>query len=80
MTNSLGRQLIHATLARFEAERQNALATMYLYLNASVGVGEHPNIVEELAIATKHLTDADEAIDTLNRYFSDKQPTAEADE
>ena len=60
---------MHATLARFEAERQEAIATIGLYLNASVGVGEHPNIISELVTATKRLADAEEALETLNRNF-----------
>ena len=47
MTNPLSSQLMRATLARFEAERQEALAIIELYLTASVGVGEHPKIIEE---------------------------------
>lgn len=69
MTTSLSNQLMHATLARFEAERQEAIATIGLYLNASVGVGEHPNIISELVTATKRLADAEEALETLNRNF-----------
>jgi|TARA_R110002110_G_scaffold87851_2_gene228682 hypothetical protein len=60
---------MHATLARFEAERQEALAIIGLYLNAAVGVGEHSHIVTELVTATKRLADAEEALGTLNRHF-----------
>ena len=40
-------QLLRATISRFEAERQEALAVIELYLNAAVGVGEHPNLVTD---------------------------------
>ena len=69
MTNPLSNQLMRATLARFEADRQEALAIMELYLNAPVGVGEHPNLVTELTTATRQLADAEEALETLNRNF-----------
>ena len=69
MINPLSNQLMRATLARFEAQRQEALATINLYLNASVGVGEHPNIITELSNATQLLADAEEALETLNRNF-----------
>jgi len=75
MTNPLSNQLMHATLARFEADRQEAIATIGLYLNASVGVGEHPDIITELVKATKSLADAEEALETLNRNFMN--PTEE---
>jgi len=75
MNNPISNQLMRATLARFEAERQDALATIHLYLNAAVGVGEHPNIVAEIATAATRLADAEEALETLNRNFL--QPTEE---
>tara|TARA_Y100000310_G_C20408443_1_gene680781 strand:- start:155 stop:400 length:246 start_codon:yes stop_codon:yes gene_type:complete len=70
MTNNpLSSQLIRATLARFEAERQDALATIELYLNAPVGVGDHPNIIAEIASATTRLAGAEEALEAFNRNF-----------
>jgi hypothetical protein len=61
--------LMRATLARFEAERQQALATIELYLNAPVGIGDHPDIIGELATATSQLAGAEEALESLNRNF-----------
>jgi hypothetical protein len=74
MTNTLSNQLMRATLARFEASRQEALATIQLYLTAPAGVGEHPKIVEEIATATRQLAEAEEALDTLNRNFLGESP------
>ena len=74
MTNTLSNQLMRATLARFEADRQEALATIQLYLTAPAGVGEHPKIVEEIASATRQLAEAEEALDTLNRNFLGESP------
>ena len=74
MMNTLSNQLMRATLARFEADRQEALATIQLYLTAPAGVGEHPKIVEEIASATRQLAEAEEALDTLNRNFLEESP------
>jgi len=68
-TNPLSSQLIRATLARFEAQRQEALAVLQLYLGASVGVGDHPDIVTELCNATRSLAEAEEALGALERHF-----------
>tara|TARA_R100000008_G_scaffold1988_2_gene1653 strand:- start:1535 stop:1789 length:255 start_codon:yes stop_codon:yes gene_type:complete len=65
----IGNQLIHALIAKFEADRQEALAIMQLYLNAAVGVGDHPTIVTDLAAATAKLTEAEECLETLQRNF-----------
>ena len=80
MTISLSNQLMHATMARFEAERQEAIATIGLYLNASVGVGEHPDIVSELITATKRLADAEEGLATLNRNFMNSTEDNDSDD
>ena len=80
MTNPLSSQLMRATLAHFEAQRQEALAIIELYLTVPVGVGEHPKIIEEIATATRQLADAEEALDTLKRNFlSQTQETGEVD-
>ena len=62
-------QLMRATLANLEAQRQEALAVIELYLNASVGVGDHPNLVSEIVTATHQLAAAEEALETLQRNF-----------
>jgi len=69
MNNPVSSQLMRATLAVFESQRQTALATLELYFNASVGIGDHPNIVEELAAATTRLAHAEESIEALQRHF-----------
>jgi hypothetical protein len=66
---------MRAVLARLEADRQEAIAVIELYLNASVGVGDHPNIVTELIIATQKLASAEEGMETLQRNFIN--PSAE---
>tara|TARA_Y100000034_G_scaffold86442_1_gene103666 strand:+ start:229 stop:489 length:261 start_codon:yes stop_codon:yes gene_type:complete len=67
--NALGNQLMRATLARFESQRESALATIGLYLNAASGIGDHPDVVTELQHATVKLAEAEEALDTLQRNF-----------
>ncbi len=80
MRNPLSNQLMRATLARFEADRQEALATIELYLNAPVGVGEHPHLVRDLAEATCRLTTAEEALQSLNRNFLDTEVNSDDEE
>ena len=69
---------MRAVLARHEAHRQEALAIIELYLNASVGIGDHPNVVEEISNAAAKLATAEEVLETLNRNFL--TPAAAADE
>jgi len=82
MSNTLNEriteQLLRATLSRFETQRQEALAVLDLYLHNAVGIGDHANIVNELAAATSSLAEAEEAIGALQRNFLNT-PTAPED-
>tara|TARA_R110000744_G_scaffold127491_2_gene234280 strand:+ start:1184 stop:1426 length:243 start_codon:yes stop_codon:yes gene_type:complete len=67
--NMLAEQLVRATLARFEADRQESIAIIELYLNNPAGVAEHPSIVNEIATAITKLSNAEEAISAIERNF-----------
>tara|TARA_R100000995_G_scaffold24146_2_gene10401 strand:+ start:48 stop:287 length:240 start_codon:yes stop_codon:yes gene_type:complete len=69
MSNMMAEQLVRATLARFEADRQEAIAVIELYLNNPMGVAEHPSVVGEIAAAIGNLADAEEAIGAIERNF-----------
>ena len=40
--------LYDALKAQFEAKKQKALATLTIYLTNPVGIGEHPQHIEEM--------------------------------
>jgi hypothetical protein len=67
--NPISNQLMRAVLAQFEADRQEALAIVELYLNAPVGIGDHPSVVGELTTATQKLAAAEEGMEALKRNF-----------
>ena len=58
--------IITAVRARLEADKAEAMATLAIYNNASLGVGEHPQVVEEAYNALKALESATSAIEALN--------------
>jgi methylaspartate ammonia-lyase len=61
--------LLKALRAKYEAERAEALATLEIYFENPVGIGEHPQHLEEMAKYLEKLTNADDNIETLNKYF-----------
>jgi hypothetical protein len=77
MSNMMAEQLVRATLARFEADRQEAIAVIELYLNNPAGVAEHPTIVGEISTAIRNLSDAEEAISAIERNFLSRPETDE---
>ncbi len=67
--NLRSKPLYRAALSRFEAQKQEALATIEIYLSNSVGIGEHSNILDEVEKHTAVLADAEEKISTLKAHF-----------
>ena len=58
-------QIIDALVAKYQAKKLEALTNLNIYFTAAVGVGEHPNIVEEVDKLISQVSDADGKIATL---------------
>ena len=81
-TDRIASKILGAAVARFQADRHEALATLDIYLHNSVAIGDHPNILEEVITATKKLAEAEEAIASLQINFIDEpiEPESPADD
>lgn len=64
MNNNL---LYRAALTHFESQKANALATLQIYFNTSVGISEHSDHVQEISKHVQQLSEAEDAIQTLLR-------------
>ena len=62
-----------ALKSQFEAQKQKALATLTIYLTNPVGIGEHPQHIDEMMILSKSLAEADDVLSTLERTFETEQ-------
>ena len=58
-------QLVSALKTKYDADYQMHKANLDIYLNNPVGIGEHPQIMEELRGQIQLLTDARDNIDTI---------------
>lgn len=65
------RPLLEALRARYEAEIAEADATIKIYLNNSVGIGEHPQFIDELDKQVTRIADAEEKIKVLKEFDHD---------
>jgi len=56
-----------------EAERQKALLSLELLMNVPVGIGDHStgDFYKNAEEALQMLVDADDKLETLNKYFSE---------
>ena len=68
---------LNAARKHYEGIAAEAEVTIDVYLNNAAGIGEHPQIMEELRGQIEKLTDARDNIDTiitlLNKYESKSQ-------
>ena len=70
----------NALIKKYEAQRAQALAELSVYLTNPVGIGEHPQLVEEAAKIAESLATAEDVIGSLQRNFqntTDAQPLNE---
>ena len=76
MMDLRSRSYYTAAITRFEAQRDEAIATLELYITSAVGIGDHSNLLDEIEKWTEALASADEKIGSLKRYFGGKKTAA----
>lgn len=71
---------IKALRAKYQAQKLEALATLEVYMNNAAGIGEHPQIIEEMDKLVRLVADADDCLETLNRVFIEQVDGNQQDE
>jgi hypothetical protein len=64
-------KILKAALSQYEAQKDEALAVLEVYLNNSVGIGEHSNLLNEVMQWTQKLSEAEENISSLKKHFKE---------
>jgi len=62
------RAILDALSAKYEAEIAHADATLKIYLENSVGIGEHPQHIEECDKLVEKIANAKEKLDVLKEF------------
>ena len=60
--------LLNALYDKYEADISAAHATINIYLNSSVGIGEHPQHLDELDKQLQKIADAEEKLNILEDF------------
>ena len=60
--------LLNALYDKYEADISAAHATINIYLNSSVGMGEHPQHIDELDKQLQKIADAEEKLNILEDF------------
>ena len=66
------RAILDALKARYEAEIAEADATVNIYLSNSVGIGEHPQHIDEVNKLVDKIAQAKEKLDVLDEFEPEK--------
>ena len=66
------RAILEALRAKYEAEIAEADATANIYLENSVGIGEHPQHIEEVNKLVEKIANAKEKLDVLDEFEPEK--------
>ena len=64
-------KLLKAAYYTYNAQKAEALAHLNILFKNSVGIGEHTDILSEIDKWVKSLSEADENIETLKKYFDE---------
>ena len=62
------RAILEARRARYEAEIAEADATAIIYLDNSVGIGEHPQHIDEVNKLVDKIAQAKEKLEVLEEF------------
>ncbi len=61
-------EILEALEARYEAQILEAEATLKIYLEESVGIGEHPQHIDEVDKLIEKIATAEEKIEVLQQF------------
>lgn len=62
--------LLSALQKKYESEISMGVATLKVYLNNPVAIGEHPQHIEEMDKLLDSIASAQDKLDNLNKHFS----------
>jgi|TARA_B110000977_G_scaffold171617_1_gene223343 hypothetical protein len=71
MSNVLRKELFKSLVKRYESDIQSNKSTMLIYFNNSVGIGEHPQHLEEMDVLVGNIVDANDKLESLLREFGE---------
>lgn len=60
---------VDALRAKYQAEKLEAIATLEVYSTNAVGIGEHPQVIEEMDKLVRKVADVDGCLEALDQIF-----------
>jgi len=69
---AIKKAMYETALAEFHSQRDKAIATARIYLEHPVGIGEHPQVIDEFIKQIKLAAEAEESASMLIDTFRDE--------
>ena len=69
---------VDALRAKYQAEKLEAIATLEVYVKNAAGIGEHPQIIEEMGKLVEQATNANDCLEMLDEIFVRTGNTSDA--
>ena len=69
----IGKELFKSLVKRYQSEIQSNRTSMLIYFNNSVGIGEHPQHLEEMNEMLGKITEANDKLESLMREFPEEE-------
>lgn len=71
MSSNIRAELLKALRLKYVHEIQQGKATLMIYLNNPVGIGEHPQHLEEMDTLIEKMAAAEDKLSILQNHFPD---------
>ena len=65
--------LFKALIKQYESDIASAYATLIIYFDSAVGIGEHPQHLEEMNKLVDQIATAEDKLKSLNKHFNNTQ-------
>ena len=65
--------IIDALIKKFEGQIASHKINVEIMLENTVGVGEHPNVIETIAQALEKMSNCENKLSVLQKHFMDKK-------
>jgi hypothetical protein len=71
MKKTIQEKMFDSLILKYRAEIAEAEATLLIYFNNPVGIGEHPQHLEEMDKFVEKLANAKDKLDTISGFLND---------
>ena len=73
LNNIIRKEIFKSLESKYTSEIQASKSTLMIYFNNSVGIGEHPQHLEEMDQQLNRISEAHDKIEKLHKFFKEYQ-------